>query len=75
MNTLLNLTLGIVYILALFCLMLIVFVPGIGFWTKQDEIGYAIDVPAYLRISCFILLILLLSGGLYFLRGRIPSLF
>ncbi len=74
MNTILILIASIVYILALLCLAVIVFLPGVGFWFNSQGTGYAFDIPEYLRIICLILLILLLGGGLYLLSRGILRL-
>jgi hypothetical protein len=74
MKTLLMLIAGIIYLFTLFCLMTIALIPGIGIWSNQSDVGYAIDVPDYLRAVSLLLLILLSGGGFYFLRKRMTRL-
>jgi pilus assembly protein TadC len=74
MKIVLMLIAGIVYLFVLFCLLIVALIPGIGIWSNQSEIGYAIDIPDYVRAVCSVLLILLLGGGFYFLRKRMTRL-
>lgn len=77
MNFLFTLLIGIIYVFVLMVLAFIVIAPasGIGIWTKSNGgIDYAWKIPAYVRFLCFVLLIFLLSGGLYFLWKNITPL-
>ena len=74
MKSLLMLIAGIVYLFALFCLLTVALIPTIGIWSNQSEIGYAIDIPNFVRAVSLLLLILLLGGGFYFLRKRMTRL-
>jgi hypothetical protein len=60
-----------VYFIVLLVLGLILLAPIVGFgtWSNADQAGYAADI----KPIAFILLLLMVAGGLYFLWRNTPS--
>jgi uncharacterized BrkB/YihY/UPF0761 family membrane protein len=64
------------YFIVLLVLAVIALAPisGFGTWSNANQPGHAFDIPSYARTVSLILLLVLISGGVFYFFRAAPSL-